>query len=146
MRGVLTDIQGIKDKGKLLTALSAFWLEFLGDKCPNHLLSTTVFPKEVQPYLSQLEGRSMVVKKHKIFPVEAIVRGYITGSAWSEYKKSGTVHGIKVPEGMQESQKFERPLFTPSTKAEMGEHGKFLLDDAWVYLNQIGRASCRERV
>lgn len=66
----------------------------------------------------------MVVKKLKIFPVEAIVRGYLSGSAWNEYKKSGTVHGIKVPEGMKESQKFETPLFTPSTKAEQGEHGQ----------------------
>jgi len=116
--------QGIKDKGKLLTALSAFWFEFLGDKCPNHLISTTDFPAEVKQHEDQLVGRSMVVKKHKIFPVEAIVRGYITGSAWAEYKKEGTVHGIKVPEGMKESQIFEKPLFTPSTKAEQGEHGE----------------------
>lgn len=78
----------------------------------------------MKQYEDQLVGRSMVVKKHKIFPVEAIVRGYITGSAWAEYKKEGTVHGIKVPEGMKESQMFEKPLFTPSTKAEQGEHGE----------------------
>jgi phosphoribosylaminoimidazole-succinocarboxamide synthase len=128
MVGGLTVVtgQGIKDKGKLLTALSEFWFEFLKGKCPNHLLSTRELPEAVAPYRDQLEGRSMVVKKHKIFPVEAIVRGYITGSAWAEYKKKGTVHGIKVPEGMQESQKFETPLFTPSTKAEQGEHGGFL--------------------
>lgn len=98
----------------------------MSDKCPNHLISTSDFPEAVKPYLPQLDGRSMIVKKHKIFPVEAIVRGYITGSAWAEYKKTGTVHGIKVPEGMQESQKFQIPLFTPSTKAEMGEHGESL--------------------
>jgi len=117
------DRQGIKDKGKLLTALSAFWFEFLADKCPNHLLSTTDLPAEVKEYEDQLAGRSMVVKKHRVLPVEAIVRGYITGSAWAEYKKEGTVHGIKVPEGMKESQMFEKPLFTPSTKAKQGEHG-----------------------
>ncbi|KAI0046485.1 hypothetical protein FA95DRAFT_1560040 [Auriscalpium vulgare] len=79
-------------------------------------------PTEVQKYKDQLEGRVMLVKKAKVIPLEAIVRGYITGSAWSEYQKSGTVHGIRVPEGMEESDKFESPLVTPSTKAEQGEH------------------------
>ncbi|KAA8914850.1 hypothetical protein FN846DRAFT_241387 [Sphaerosporella brunnea] len=120
---------GIKDKGKLLTALSEFWFELLKDKCPNHLLSTTGLPEEAKPYADQLEGRSMIVKKHKIFPIEAIVRGYLTGSAWAEYKKSGTAHGIKIPGGMQESQKFEKPLFTPSTKAEQGEHDENIHPD-----------------
>jgi len=69
----------------------------------------------------------MVVRKLKVFPVEAIVRGYLTGSAWAEYQKSGTVHGIQIPEGMVESQAFEKPLFTPSTKAAQGQHGSFLL-------------------
>lgn len=120
---------GIKDKGKLLTALSAFWFEFLADRCPNHLLSTTDLPAEVKGYEDQLAGRSMVVKKHRVLPVEAIVRGYITGSAWAEYKKEGTVHGIKVPEGMKESQMFEKPLFTPSTKAKQGEHDENIHPD-----------------
>lgn len=84
-------------------------------------------PEELQQYSTQLKGRSMVVRKLNVFPVEAIVRGYLTGSAWVEYQKSGTVHGIQVPEGMVECQAFEKPLFTPSTKAAQGEHGSFLL-------------------
>lgn len=80
----------------------------------------------------------MVVKKLKVFPVEAIVRGYITGSAWKEYKKEGTVHGIKVKEGLKESEMFEKPLFTPSTKAEQGEHGELeLLNQNCLPLNQL---------
>ncbi|KAI5801936.1 hypothetical protein FPQ18DRAFT_312026 [Pyronema domesticum] len=111
---------GIQDKGRLLTGLSEFWFDLLKDVCPNHLLSTEI-PEAAAEFKDQLVGRSMVVKKHKIFAVEAIVRGYITGSAWSEYQKKGTVHGIKVAEGLQESEKFPEPLFTPSTKAEAGE-------------------------
>ncbi|KAF8914872.1 hypothetical protein CPB85DRAFT_1295926 [Mucidula mucida] len=79
-------------------------------------------PVEVRPYKEQLDGRAMLVKKAKVVPLEAIVRGYITGSAWSEYKKSGTVHGIPIPPGMRESQQFPEPIFTPSTKAEQGAH------------------------
>ncbi|ORY75489.1 phosphoribosylaminoimidazole-succinocarboxamide synthase [Protomyces lactucae-debilis] len=79
-------------------------------------------PAKVQPYKSQLVGRSMLVRKLQILPIEAIVRGYITGSAWKEYKTSGTVHGLHVPAGMQESEAFAQPIFTPSTKAEQGDH------------------------
>ncbi len=78
-------------------------------------------PQEVQPYADQLEGRSIWVRRAQILPVEAIVRGYITGSAWSEYQKSGTMHGITLPEGMKESTRFVPPIFTPSTKAEVGD-------------------------
>ncbi|KAF8249720.1 SAICAR synthetase [Wilcoxina mikolae CBS 423.85] len=125
---------GIKNKGKLLTALSSFWFEFLAAKCPNHLISASEIPKQAEKFTDQLEGRSMIVKKHHIFPVEAIVRGYITGSAWEEYKKLGTVHGIKVPEGLKESQAFEKPLFTPSTKAEQGKHDQNIHPDEVVKL------------
>ncbi|TGZ83133.1 SAICAR synthetase [Ascodesmis nigricans] len=127
---------GVPNKGKLLTALSEFWFSHLATKCPNHLISTSLdsLPVAVTPYKSQLEGRSMVVRKLKIFPVEAIVRGYITGSAWSEYKKQGTVHGIKVKEGLRESEAFEKPLFTPSTKAEQGEHDENIHPDKMVEL------------
>ncbi|KAI5787695.1 hypothetical protein DFH27DRAFT_486770 [Peziza echinospora] len=120
---------GIKDKGKLLTALSKHWFDLLAPLCPNHLISTEVpasIPVEFRP---QLEGRSMVVRKLKVFPIEAIVRGYLTGSAWAEYVKEGTVHGIKVPAGMVESEPFAKPLFTPSTKADQGEHDENIHPD-----------------
>lgn len=115
---------GIPEKGKILTALSEFWFNKLSTICNHHLLSTKLdeMPASVQNYAAQLSGRSMLVRKLKILPIEAIVRGYITGSAWKEYQSSGTVHGIQIPAGMQESEAFPEPLFTPSTKAEQGEH------------------------
>ncbi|KAI5777368.1 hypothetical protein EDC01DRAFT_624192 [Geopyxis carbonaria] len=124
---------GVPNKGKLLTALSEFWFSFL--QCRNHLAAGTLdnaLPPAAAQFRDQLEGRAMIVTKHKLLPVEAIVRGYITGSAWAEYKKHGTVHGIKVKEGMQESEKFETPLFTPSTKAEQGEHDENIHPDKLV--------------
>ncbi|KAK9458939.1 uncharacterized protein V1516DRAFT_681568 [Lipomyces oligophaga] len=115
---------GIKDKGKLLTQISKFWFSILKDICPNHLISCDVssLPADVLQYRDQLVDRSMLVRKYKILPLEAIVRGYLTGSAWKEYKTKGTVHGIKVRDGMQESEAFDVPIFTPSTKAELGQH------------------------
>ncbi|AWU73931.1 uncharacterized protein C5L36_0A05280 [Pichia kudriavzevii] len=121
---------GIKDKGKLLTQISIFWFNFLKDNIKNHIIADSdeeIFarlPKELSEskYKDQLCQRSLLVRKHKLIPLEAIVRGYITGSAWKEYKKSGTVHGCPAPENLQESQEFPSPIFTPSTKAEQGEH------------------------
>ncbi|ODQ48834.1 hypothetical protein PICMEDRAFT_14367 [Pichia membranifaciens NRRL Y-2026] len=121
---------GIKDKGKLLTQISIFWFDFLKDNIKNHLIASTdeeIFaklPKELSEpkYKNQLKGRSLLVRKHKLIPLEAIVRGYITGSAWKEYQKSGTVHGLPAPEGLLESEVLPTPIFTPSTKAEQGEH------------------------
>ncbi|TID29634.1 hypothetical protein CANINC_001753 [Pichia inconspicua] len=121
---------GIKDKGKLLTQISVFWFEFLSDSIKNHIIASSdeeIFaklPKELSEpkYKNQLAGRSLLVKKYKLIPLEAIVRGYITGSAWKEYKNSGTVHGTAVPDGLLESQEFPSPIFTPSTKADQGEH------------------------
>ncbi|KAF9989345.1 Bifunctional purine biosynthetic protein ade1 [Mortierella antarctica] len=115
---------GITNKGKLLTEISIFWFSFLKDVLPNHLITANFeeMPAKVQQYRNQLEGRSMLVKSLRVLPIESIVRGYITGSAWSEYKKKGTVCDIALPEGMQESQAFPEPLWTPSTKAEIGDH------------------------
>lgn len=121
---------GIKDKGKLLTQISVFWFNFLEGTIKNHIIASSdeeVFarlPKELSEpkYKDQLAGRSLLVRKHKLVPLEAIVRGYITGSAWKEYTKSGTVHGLPVPAGLQESDEFSTPIFTPSTKADQGEH------------------------
>ncbi|KAK0487424.1 hypothetical protein IW261DRAFT_1558505 [Armillaria novae-zelandiae] len=111
---------GIPDKGKLLTRISLFWFGKLSHSIPNHFVTGDIdeMPEELAPFKDQLEGRAMLVKKAKVIPLEAIVRGYLTGSAWSEYKKSGTVHGISLPPDLVESQKIAEPLFTPSTKAE----------------------------
>jgi len=114
----------IPGKGKVLTQISLFWFGLLGDIVPNHLLSAEVdqFPEICRQYRSQLEGRSMLVKRTKVVPIECIVRGYLSGSFWSAYKKNTTVCGFKLPDGMRESDQFPAPLFTPSTKAEQGVH------------------------
>ena len=112
----------IPNKGKVLNQLSRFWFDFVKDIIPNHVISTDIkdFPKEFQT--QEFEGRSMLVKKLKMLPVECIVRGYITGSGWKSYKENGTVCGIQLPENLQESEKLPEPIFTPSTKAEIGDH------------------------
>ena len=114
----------IPGKGKILTQLSLFWFELLGDIIDNHLITADVsqFPEVCQQYAETLEGRSMLVVKTKPLSVECIVRGYISGSFWSAYKKDTTVCGFKLPQGMSESDKFPSILFTPSTKAEIGDH------------------------
>ncbi|MBO7434922.1 phosphoribosylaminoimidazolesuccinocarboxamide synthase [bacterium] len=112
----------IPGKGKVLTGLSEFWFSFFGDKVKNHYVSGDVvklYPK-LAPYADYLNGRAMVVKKAQIFPVECVVRGYLAGSAFAEYKKSGTVCGKKMPEGLVEASELPEPIFTPSTKAESG--------------------------
>lgn len=112
----------IPSKGVCLTQLSKFWFDYTKKSIPNHVISTNLseYPKELHPYEEQLAHRSMLVKKTKVIPIECIVRGYISGSAWSSYKKDGTVCGIKLPAGLQESERFPEPLFTPSTKASSG--------------------------
>jgi phosphoribosylaminoimidazole-succinocarboxamide synthase len=114
----------IAGKGKMLTEISLFWLKLLSDIVPNHLISADIdqFPAVCHQYRAQLEGRSMLVKRTKVVPIECIVRGYLSGSFWNAYTKSTTVCGFKLPEGMRESDKFPEPLFTPSTKAEQGLH------------------------
>ncbi|MFQ5804317.1 MAG: phosphoribosylaminoimidazolesuccinocarboxamide synthase, partial [Candidatus Methylomirabilales bacterium] len=114
----------IPDKGKILTQFSRFWFERTTDIVPNHLLSTDVeeFPPPCRPYPPLLAGRSMLVRKANPLRVECIVRGYLTGSAWEEYRQSGSVCGIRVPPGLPESSRLDPPLFTPSTKGEYGEH------------------------
>ena len=112
----------IPDKGKVLAGLSEFWFSFFGDKVKNHYITGDVckmYPK-LAPYKEYLDGRAMVVKKAQIFPVECVVRGYLAGSAFAEYKKSGTVCGKKMPEGLLECSELPEPIFTPSTKADAG--------------------------
>jgi phosphoribosylaminoimidazole-succinocarboxamide synthase len=126
---------GIPDKGKILTALSAFWFNLLKDEIKSHwdgrdaLEQLPAVFSEKQELRNQIEGRSMVVRRYKVLPLEVIVRGYITGSAWKEYVKQGTVHGIKVADGLKENEKFPTPIYTPSTKAEQGEHDENIHPD-----------------
>ncbi len=105
----------IPDKGAVLTGLSAFWFDRTQDVVPNHLVSYTEVPDEVK-------GRALLVERLDMFPVECVVRGYITGSGWKDYQRSGEVCGIALPDGLQESQQLPEPIFTPATKAEVGDH------------------------
>lgn len=127
--------QGIPSKGALLTQLSAHWFDLISTWLPSlktHFVSTSLPSNIPSAAQSQLEKRSMQVRRHAIVPLESIVRGYITGSAWSEYKKHGTVHGMPMPAGLQESQRLEKPIWTPSTKAEQGEHDENISRDKAV--------------
>jgi phosphoribosylaminoimidazole-succinocarboxamide synthase len=114
----------IPGKGEVLTRLSAHWFGRTRDLVANHLISVDPadFPPETRPHAELLRGRSMLVRKAKPLPVECIVRGYLAGSGWQEYRDSGTVCGIRLPPGLRESERLPEPLFTPSTKAELGEH------------------------
>ncbi len=116
--------EGIPHKGFVLTQISKFWFEQMADIIPNHIVATEVsdFPAVTHQYRDQLEGRSMLVKKAKPLPVECIVRGYVSGSGWKEYQQTGAICGISLPAGLVESQQLPEPIFTPSTKAELGEH------------------------
>lgn len=114
----------IPHKGAVLTQLSCFWFELLDGVVENHLISSDVadLPEQFQPYADYLRGRFMLVKKADMFPAECIVRGYLAGSGLKEYQKQGTVCGIQLPEGLVNSSKLPEPIFTPSTKAEIGDH------------------------
>jgi phosphoribosylaminoimidazole-succinocarboxamide synthase len=116
--------QGIPRKGLVLNQISKFWFEQMSDIIPNHIIATEVadFPAVTHKYKEELQGRSMLVKKAKPLPVECIVRGYISGSGWKEYKQTGKICGIDLPGGLVESQQLPEPIFTPSTKADLGEH------------------------
>jgi phosphoribosylaminoimidazole-succinocarboxamide synthase len=115
---------GIPFKGKILTRLSLFWFDLLKPIVPNHLLTadTAEFPPELQPFLDQLEGRSMLVKRAKMFPVECVVRGYLSGSGWKDYQQTGSICGIKLPAGLRESDRLPEPIFTPAAKINTGGH------------------------
>ena len=115
---------GIPGKGKILTQISLFWFDLLSNLVPNHLITADVgqFPASLQPYADQLEGRSMLCKRAKMFSVECVARGYLTGSGWKEYRTSGTVCGIPLPAGLLDGSRLPEPLYTPSTKGEAGTH------------------------
>jgi phosphoribosylaminoimidazole-succinocarboxamide synthase len=121
---------GIPQKGRVLNQISLFWFDFLAEVVPNHLITADVdkYPPAVRKYADQLRGRSMLVRRAEIFPVECIVRGYISGSAWKEYKSTGKVSGISLPAGLKESDPFPEPIFTPSTKATTGHDENISFD------------------
>jgi phosphoribosylaminoimidazole-succinocarboxamide synthase len=116
--------QGIPFKGKVLTRISQFWFDFSKDIIPNHLVATSIedFPSVCKEYADDLNDRTMMVRKAEVIPIECIVRGYISGSGWNDYKTSGSISGIKLPQGLEESEKLPETIFTPSTKAEIGTH------------------------
>jgi phosphoribosylaminoimidazole-succinocarboxamide synthase len=116
--------EGIPKKGRVLTQISIWWFKQMADLIPNHIVAVDVddFPVETHKYRQQLEGRSMLVKKAKPLPVECIARGYVSGSGWKEYQATGAICGIPLPAGLLESAQLPQPLFTPSTKAELGSH------------------------
>ena len=134
--------EGVPYKGSVLTYLSEFWFDFL--KTPHHLITTNIeeMPEEVQVHRDQLQGRCMLVRKAKPFPVECVARGYIIGSGWKDYQKTGAICGIDLPEGLQQAQKLSEPIFTPATKAEVGEHDENISFQQMVDL--IGKETADE--
>ncbi len=122
---------GIPDKGRILTQLSLFWFDHLASIVPNHLLSASVasLPPEFQPFSAQLDGRSMLVHKARMFPVECVVRGYLSGSGWKDYLATGQVCGIPLPSGLRESDQLPEPLFTPAAKNHLGHDENISFDD-----------------
>jgi phosphoribosylaminoimidazole-succinocarboxamide synthase len=133
---------GIPHKGRVLTQLSLFWFDFLADIVPNHLVTADAdqYPASVLKYADQLRGRSMLVQRAEMFPVECVVRGYISGSAWKEYKATGGVCGIKLPAGLTESAALPEPIFTPATKAVTG-HDENISFDAMCDIVGVETAS-----
>jgi phosphoribosylaminoimidazole-succinocarboxamide synthase len=129
----------IEDKGKVLNQITLFWMKMMEDLVPNHILATNVddYPEPLRKYRDQLQDRSVLARKAKPLPIECIVRGFITGSGWSDYLKTGEVCGHKLPEGLKESEMLEKALFTPSTKADLGEHDENItLDKAAELLGE----------
>jgi phosphoribosylaminoimidazole-succinocarboxamide synthase len=128
----------IPDKGKVLTQMSAFWFGFSREFVPNHLVSTKVdqYPKELHRFRDQLEGRSMLVKKAKVFPIECVARGFITGSGLKDYSKTGRVCGISLPAGLRDSDRLPQPIFTPATKAETGHDENISEEEAAKVIGQ----------
>ena len=134
---------GIPLKGRVLTQLSLFWFDFLKDIVPSHLVSANVdqYPRAIQKYSSRLRGRSMLVDKAEMFPVECVVRGFVSGSAWKEYLQSGTVSGIKLPSGLRESDQLPEPIFTPATNAASGHDENISFDEM---VKQVGAAEAEQ--
>jgi len=130
--------QGIPDKGRVLTQMSLFWFDFLHSTIPNHLITANVdrYPAQLAPFRDQLEGRSMLVKRCRMEPVECVARGYVSGSGWKDYKRTGAICGIPLPAGLLESDRLPQPIFTPASKAESGHDENISFD---VAAKTIGR-------
>jgi len=120
----------IPDKGRVLTQLSLFWFDLLRDVIPNHIVTSTDFPPSLDAYRAQLEGRSMLCRRTKPLPIECVVRGYLSGSGWKDYRATGKVCGIALPKGLQESERLPEAIFTPSTKATTGHDENISFDQA----------------
>jgi phosphoribosylaminoimidazole-succinocarboxamide synthase len=129
---------GIPDKGKVLTQLSAFWFERMGDLVPHHVISSdaAAFPEPLRVYRDLLQGRSMLVRKTRPVPVECVARGYLSGSGWKEYQHTGSVCGVQVPTGLRESDRLPEPIFTPATKAESGHDVNISEEEAAAIIGQ----------
>ena len=137
---------GIPDKGRVLTQLSIFWFDFLRDLTPTHFLTADVsqYPAPLPQYRNQLEGRSMLVKRADMIEIECVARGYISGSGWKEYKKNGTVCGIRLPAGLKESDKLPEPIFTPATKAQTGHDENISFEQVVSLIGRELAASLRD--
>lgn len=133
---------GIPDKGKVLTSISLFWFDYLGDIVENHLVTADVtqYPEPARRYAGELDGRSMVVRKADPFPVECVVRGYLAGSGWAEYSESRSVCGIKLPDGLKNSDKLPEPIFTPASKEDVGKHDINISFDEMVSITGLAVA------
>jgi phosphoribosylaminoimidazole-succinocarboxamide synthase len=135
---------GIPDKGRILTQLSLFWFDFLNDIVKNHVITaeSAKFPPALAPYLDQLEGRSMIVRRAKMFPVECVVRAYLSGSGWKDYQATGAVCGIALPAGLRESDRLPEPIFTPAAKINTGGHDENIsFDDV---IGAVGKDNANE--
>jgi phosphoribosylaminoimidazole-succinocarboxamide synthase len=126
----------IPDKGRVLTQLSLFWFNKLADVVPNHVLTAKNFDGELTPYISSLAGRAMLVRKTEPIQIECVVRGYISGSGWKDYQKTGTICGVQLPSGLRESDRLPEPIFTPSTKATSGHDENISFEET---ISRIGR-------
>jgi phosphoribosylaminoimidazole-succinocarboxamide synthase len=135
---------GIPDKGKILTQISLFWFDLLKNVVPNHLITADVqeFPASLEPYREQLQGRSMLVKRAAMFPVECVARGYLAGSGWKEYRAEGTVCGIRLPAGLLDGSRLPEPIFTPATKSQDGAHDENISYDKFEAI--VGTAEAAE--
>jgi phosphoribosylaminoimidazole-succinocarboxamide synthase len=135
---------GIPGKGKILTQISQFWFELFKDLVPNHLISAEVrqYPAALQPFADQLEGRSMLVRRAQMFPVECVARGYLAGSGWKEYQANSTVCGVPLPAGLLDGSKLPEAIFTPATKSQDGEHDENVSYE--VVAGQIGEADASQ--
>jgi len=135
---------GIPDKGKILTQISLFWFDLVKDVARNHLITADVeaFPAALRPYRDQLQGRSMLVKRAQMFPVECVARGYLAGSGWKEYRAQGTVCGIRLPSGLEDGSRLPEPIFTPATKSQGGAHDENVSFDTVAAM--VGTAEAEE--